>query len=355
MGADRLRVEGQRAHPLDAVDDRLDALLVEEQAGDALDHGLGGPPAAEGQDRAPARHGLDGHDPEILLAGEDQGEALGIELAQPREGLRPEHGDGGARDPPDLVEHLAAAEHDEAAAHGVEGPHGEVRPLVGHELARHQPGAVPAALRIDVEVVDRHGRRDHLRLAPVVAGDALGDGARIRHEMVDPLGRERVPGTDVVGGGQHQRALQQAGRAAVLVEHVPDVAHGRVAVADVDGAGRRDHALGRPGFAADDQVVAAQVELLQRHRHQRQVVLVELRREGQPADEALDHPPAADQRAHRLGLVDVDEEVGLRIHPEQGFHDLLPAAHADEPVMDDGDAHAVTASIERGGCLCPGR
>ena len=69
--------------------------------------------------------------------------------------------------------------------------------------------------------------------------------------------------------GLDPRAVGEVG---VLL--VPGVAHGRVAVAEVEGVGRRDHPLGHAVAGAEDDVEAREVELLDGGREERQVAAV---------------------------------------------------------------------------------
>ena len=39
------------------------------------------------------------------------------------------------------------------------------------------------------------------------------------------------------------------------------------------------------------------------------------------------------------------EEIGLRVHQAEFFEDFFPAAHPDEPVMNDRDTHHSNPSI----------
>ena len=76
-------------------------------------YGFGGAAASKGNDGTAACHGFDRHHPEILLARKDQRAALRVMLLQDIERLRPQDRDGRPRKAANLIEHLAAADHDQ--------------------------------------------------------------------------------------------------------------------------------------------------------------------------------------------------------------------------------------------------
>ena len=104
----------------------------------------------------------------------------------------------------------------------------------------------PAASAPGREEVGVDRRRDHDRVAAVVAADAPGDVGAVRGEAVDPARRWRRPrraGRAAAAGTTSRPSGPSAAGAEVVVVAVPDVAHRRVAVAEVDGARGRPHAL----------------------------------------------------------------------------------------------------------------
>jgi hypothetical protein len=74
----------------------------------------------------------------------------------------------------------------------------------------------------------------------------------------------------------------------------------------------RHHALRGSRLAADHEVIFAKVELLERERHKRQVLLVETPREGQAIDEGRRDVVAPDRLRDAHGVVDMREDICLR-------------------------------------------
>src|SRR5712664_1374114 len=91
-----------------------------------------------------------------------------------------------------------------------------------------------------------------------------GSVFRVCDEMIDPERASQIPHPHVVSYSLEYESRQTFHVLAVriLVIHVPDIPHGRMAVANVNGTRGRDYSLGRSRFAADDQIVATQIELL---------------------------------------------------------------------------------------------
>ena len=176
----------------------------------------------------------------------------------------------GFRDPLHL---RPVAQHEQAAPrHGAERLHHQVDPLVGHH-ARGDDVVVAARrrrrapIRRRLEGLEVHGRMHHQRLPAPHLADALGDVGGIRHQHVHAGGRAAVPHAQAVQQQPRQRALDPAlhpGLAQVLVLQVPGVAHGAVDVAHMELPRARQHALRHRVGGRHDQVVAGQVELLDR-------------------------------------------------------------------------------------------
>ncbi len=156
----------------------------------------------------------------------------------------------------------------------------------------------------------------------------------------------RVPGAHAGEQGGHGALADPAGGRAILVIMIPEIAHRRVAIADVRRVRRRQHAFGGPGLAADHEVVAVQIELLEREGHEREVGLVVAIGAGQLLDEGGAYIGGADRRRNRLGHIDMREDIGLREQPQQLLQHALPAPHRHQPVMDDRHARR-TAPIVR--------
>src|SRR5215211_9442295 len=118
---------------------------------------------------------------------------------------------------------------------------------------------------LQLEAGGLHGWVDDARVAPEVVADARLRRAGVGDVAVDPLGGHPVPlapaPEEAPEGGARERVAPLGERAVALV---PGVTEGVVAVADVHGALLADHRV-RPGAGArDDEVVAREVERLDR-------------------------------------------------------------------------------------------
>ena len=134
---------------------------------------------------------------------------------------------------------------------------------------------------------------------------------------------------------------------------VPGVAHRRVHVAHVDLVGTGQHAFRDRVVAGDDEVVAAQVELLDGERHQAEIVAEEPAREGKALDEARPDLAPAEEAALTLGHeVGDGEEVSLGKADQDLLEHALGARVGLEPLVHDGDAARRAA---RGTAIRPAR
>jgi hypothetical protein len=213
-------------------------------------------------------------------------------------------------------------------------PGGEFRVAVASRLRAIED------MQTRLQLVEQ-GRQHHVRAAVVVALDALRDIAGVGDEMVDAVRGAHVPLPQRGRGERHQRARHGAGRRAVLGIQVPDIAHGRMAVADVHRLGAGNDALGRTGLAGDDQVVVAQVEGFQGIGHQRQHPLV-VADPTDPLQERRRDAMATQLLRDRTRFADQREDVRIGIEIGEHFQHLLASTHTHQPVMNQGDSHAGT-------------
>ena len=198
---------------------------------------------------------------------------------------------------------------------------------------------------------------DHAGVAPPVFVDPRLDMGGVRDEAIHARGTGHIPLAQVVDQARHHRPLHRPRVAAIDVILIPQIAHGRVRVAQVQRIGRRDHTLGRAAFAGQHEVIARQVQFLERAGHERQVVLVKPGREGFAANRSQVDRLGIDKVRDLGRVIGVGENVGLREHAEKRLQHLLSAAHSDQPVMNDGDAgfvagQAQTANPGLGGLAC---
>src|SRR5215470_14896268 len=109
--------------------------------------------------------------------------------------------------------------------------------------------------------------------------------------MVHAVSGDSVPQAQIVRGQTKNRSGKGSHRAAVLVAviKIPEIAHGRVTIADVAGARAGQDALGGSGFGAKHKIVVAEVELLQEQRIDRKAMAIPA-----PAGRKLLHEGSAD-------------------------------------------------------------
>lgn len=335
-----------RVEVFDGFDDAFFRLLREEAAGLAVFDGLEGAASAIGDDWCAAGLGLDGGDAEILFGGEYEGFGVLHFVPEHLEGLVAHHRDVGARDGFGLLEVGAVADDDEVPLrHLVEGLDDEFDFLVGDEA---RGGQVVALLVLAAgEGCNVDGRVDDVGLTAVDFLDAARDEAAIRDEIIDAVGRARIPDAHVVqdelGEGAF-RPVVKAGLAQVLVREVPGIADGAVDVGDVDLVWPGEDAFRDAVGAADNEVVARDVELLDGERHEGQVAAVVFPRAGELLEEARMRLLVFDEAALSLGQeVDEGEDVGVREDVQDLLDDALGAGVDDEPVTDDSYFHESTS------------
>ena len=172
--------------------------------------------------------------------------------------------------PPQPAQLGAVADDHQRQPQRVEGAHGHVDALVRHQLGQHQVvRRRPAPAGREALELDR--RVQHGRLAAEVAAHARG-GQRAswrrrrstRWAAIQSHWRQRLSSSRSGGRSSGLRAAQR--RLALG----PGVAERVVAVADVDRAGVDEDAVRPRARGGDHDVVAAQVQRLDRVRVERQ-------------------------------------------------------------------------------------
>jgi hypothetical protein len=112
-----------------------------------------------------------------------------------------------------------------------------------------------------------------------------------------------------------------------------------MAVADMHRRRPDDHRFGDAMAAADDQIEAFEIELLDEDRKQRQALAVIPAHAGQVLEQRVVDRRALDRRRDRAADVQQGEQLGAGIPLAQHLEHLLTAAHPGEPVVDDGYLH----------------
>ncbi len=217
-----------------------------------------------------------------------------------------EEGDVGAGEAAEFGHFGAVADNDQAAVgHLGEGFDDQVDAFVGDQAGG---GEVEILLVVaDGEGVDVDRGVDDLGVTAVDLFYAAGDVGGVGDEFVDAVGGADVPLADIVqdeAGEGAFNALGQAGLAQIFVLHVPGVADGRVAVADMGLIRAGEDAFGDGVAAGDDEVVAGHVELLDGDGHEREVSAVFCAGAGEALDEG-----GFRALAKKFGAVLVGEEI----------------------------------------------
>lgn len=180
------------------------------------------------------------------------------------------HRDVGLGDGLGLLEVGAVADDDELpVGHLVEGFDDQLDFLVRHHARGGQVVVLLVLATSEGRDIDR--RVDDIGFAAVDFLDAARDEAAVRDEIIDAVGRARIPDAHVVQdelGEGTLEAVVEARFAQVLVREVPGVAYRAVHVGDVDLVWARQDALGNAVGTRDDEVIVGDVELLDSNRHE---------------------------------------------------------------------------------------
>lgn len=325
------------------LDDALNGLLFEEAAGLAVFDGLEGTAFAVSDDGGAAGLGLDWGNAKIFFGGKDEGLGVLHLFLEDFEGLVAHHGDVRLGDCFRLLEVGAVADDDELfVGHLVEGLDDQLDFLVWHHARGGQ--VVVLFVLATGEGIDIDRRIDDIGVAAVDFFDAARDETAIGDEVVDAVGRARIPDAHVVQdelGDSTFETMVEARLAQVLVREVPGIAYRAVHIGDMDLVWPRQNALGDAVGARDDEVVVGDVELLDGNRHEGQIAAVMLLCPWELLDEARMGRFVLDEAALVLGQeVDESEQVGIWEDVEDLLDDTLSTGVDDEPVADNGYFHS---------------
>ena len=169
-------------------------------------------------------------------------------------------------------------------------------------------------------------------ITPVEALDPLGHEVRVRHETRHAGGRCGIPSSQRRGERLHQQASRAARK--IIVEAVPHVAHGSVAIAEVRLAARID-SLGHGVAGGDDQIEGAEVPCPHRAREERQQRPVVADPRGEPLQARGVDGVRLDLRGDAALKMKEREDLRAGNHVEDALEHRLPTAHAGQPVVDD--------------------
>src|SRR5262249_50923421 len=118
---------------------------------------------------------------------------------------------------------------------------------------------------------------------------------------------------------------------------------GGEAVADGKGARRNAYALGHRVARGEHEITPAQVEAADGRGEEGQEAAVAVARSGQALEKGSDDAAPLDDRRHGARHTEQGEEIGRGEKLAEDLETALPAAHAREPVMDEGDPRNAVA------------
>ncbi|OPZ70387.1 MAG: hypothetical protein BWY83_01667 [bacterium ADurb.Bin478] len=188
-----------------------------------------------------------------------------------------------------------------------------------------------------------HRRIYHIAATAIVFKDSACDVARVGDKTVDTDAAGYIPHTQIIGKQRHQPFFHCVHffRRKVLGVLVPDIAHGRVAIAEVKRIGPRNDSFGHAMAGGEDQIVGAQVKPLHRCGKQRKITAVAGFDAGQLLYERGDDGPAFDRRGDRSRKVHQGVNIRIGHKTAQGFENLFSPSHAGQPIMNQCDGHRV--------------
>ena len=333
---------------LHSLDNALNGLLFEEATGLAVFDGLKGAAFAVGDDGGATGLGFNWGDAEVFFGGKDEGFGVLHLVLEDFEWLVAHHCDIGLSDGLGLLKVGAIADDDELLiGHLIEGFDDQLDFLVGHHARGGQ--VVVLFVLATGEGIDIDWWIDDVGIAAVDFLDATCDEAAVGDEVVNTVGRARIPDAHVVqdelGDGPFE-AVVEARLAQVLVREVPGIAYGAVHIGDVNLVWARQDALGDAVGARDDEVVVGDVELLDGNRHEGQIAAVVLLCTGELLDEACMGLFMLDKAALVFGQeVDEREQVSIWEDVEDLLDDALGSGVNDKPVTDNGYFHSDTSPL----------
>ena len=258
------------------------------------------------------------------------------------------HRDVGLGDGLGLLEVGAGADDDELpVGHLVEGFDDQLDFLVGHHARGGQVVVLLVLTAGEGRDIDR--RVADIGFAAVDFLDAARDEAAVRDEIIDAVGRARIPDAHVVQDELGEGALEavvEARFAQVLMREVPGIADGAVHIGDVDLIRSGQDAFGDTVRARDDEVVVGDVELLDGNWHEGQITAIVLLGSGEFLDDPRIGQLILDEIALAVGQeVDERKQVGIGEDVQDLFDAALGTGIDDEPVTDNSYFHSDTSPL----------
>lgn len=330
------------------LDDALDSLFFEEAACLAVFDGLECAAFAVGDDGGATGLGFNWGDAEVFFGGKDECFGVLHLILEDFERLVAHHRDVGLGDCFRLLKVGTVADDDELlVGHLIEGFDDQLDFFIGYHARGGQ--VVILFVLTASESIDIDWRVDDIGFAAVDFLDAARDEAAVGYEVIDAIGRARIPDAHVVQdelGDGPLEAVVKTGLAQVLVREVPGVAYRAVHIGDVNLVWPRQDTLGDAMRTRDDEVVVGDVELLDCNRHEWQIAAVVLLGSRELLDKTRMGLFVLDETALVFGQeIDEREQVGIREDVENLLDDALGSSVDDEPVTDNGYFHSDTSPL----------
>ena len=329
-------------HLLETCDGFLELLFFRLGVEEVGRSGFENSTPAEGNHGLAAGQSLHDSEAKILLARNDVGPAAGVQIAQL--GIR-----------------YAAAKLDVWLSHAFQArvfrtisDYAKLSSCFGKEADSQIDALVSNQLGNDEVVIlrflpekclDSDRRINHFRFAAIASPNAASHVLTVSNELVYAGGGGVIPKAQIICQRGHHRPFPARTGPFVQVGgvEIPEITHGRFAIAHVARGGGYEHTFRGAGFAADHQVVPTQVEVLESDGHEGEQCTV---MPAQGVEEGRCNIALANRGADAFGIVKQGEKVGLGQQAAEGFQHRFPAAHVQQPIMNDGHTHNVSNILQ---------
>jgi len=156
----------------------------------------------------------------------------------------------------------------------------------------------------------------------------------MRHSLVGP----QVASLEIGSKGPRRPTYRGWGPLPeVILEKVPDIAHGSVAIANVQCFLGVTDPFGAGGAGGNDEVIGGKVETAHQLPKEGEIVLVAGFSERKALKKRSGHPALLEYRIHLVGSVNQREKISLGEKFEEGEKHFFPAPHSSHPIVNDGD------------------
>ena len=181
-----------------------------------------------------------------------------------------------------------------------------------------------------------HAGVDHITVAPVIFFDAPGNIMRVGDKIVHPVRGALIPLAQLEHLAGHDRPHQRVGIVAVGIIKIPDIAGGRMAVADMHGVRPGDHALTAGRAGRNDHIVFRKIQCFKRAGHPRQHGTVQLGGKRQLLEIGGADIIILEPRRHVVFVIDEGIDGCIRENMVHTVHHAVCTGVCHQPVMHNG-------------------